>query len=57
VTVREFGIGRNSQKTNNIQIKRKNESYFFHFFTNFVVLPGEIAKPNIEVKCVKIRRI
>ena len=57
MTVREFGTGRNSQKTNNIQIKRKNESYFFHFFTNFVVLPGEIAKPNIEVKCVKIRRI
>ena len=43
-------------KTNNIQIK-ENESYFFHFFTNFVVLPGEIAKPNIEEKCVKIRRI
>jgi hypothetical protein len=22
-------------------------NHFFHFFTNFVVLPGEIAKPNI----------
>lgn len=52
-----FGTRHNSQKTNNIQIKRKNEFILFSFFTNFVVLPGEIAKPNIEEKCVKIRRI
>ena len=37
--------------------KRIIESQFSFILQNFVVQSGEIAKPNIEVKCVKIRRI
>ena len=37
--------------------KEKMNHTFSLFLQNFVVRPGDIAKPNIEVKCVKIRRI